>query len=1574
MTAVVTWVRCALLILVMLVPGWAHAWKMEAGTLDLPQTTNVNSLFSFSFKQTYASPPIVVALPTDDGPNASALRITNVTATGFQMAQVEPFSEDGPHTNMTVSYVAVEPGSHTLPDGTSLEAGMLSSRPAIGGDFVQFNGRGTTAWGRHTFASGFTGQPMVLGEIQTLNNETNAIPDESSNPWLTTVFNDVNSIGFDYALERSELYDSRAGNSSNYFFNPLSRPETIGYIAFENTSGSAFRTVGNVNVIFEARTVSNVVRGWDDGCRSINFSSGFSSAPVALASKISRREADGGWLRQCSVSSASLSLVIDEDDAQDRERSHVSEDTSLLAFSQAFTYDSEARPPVAEPLMLESRSVTVQPGVATSVNFEQVYPSPPAVFVLGDDNNPEPSAVRIRNVTNQGFEVFPAEPPLALIYPPAADQPTTIHYLAVTYGQHQFPDGTRLEVGQLPLQTDPLLNLLGPNWSRLNFLTTFSNTPAVISHIQTTANETSAPADRSNPWFTVAQDQLGPSGVDLALDRAETISISISSPETVAYLAIEQGVISDFVDNDGQIISAEAQVTADQIRGTVNCNSINFLQSYPAPPRVIGSQATRDGGDGGWLRRCSVGTASVDLKIEEDWAIDRDLRHTTERASFLAFSENFAADFSLRAIYGLEGPSWQGSPGEVRELRGTGLDGRGVNNPSAEPAKVCYGATLSGGSYIDIPHNSELSVDEEFTVMAWINIGTLPSSGNLKTIVSKDENYEYHVNSNGELFWWWNTSTGATRSFTSGYRLPTNTWVHTAITYSRRDGEQRIVVDGVARARQNYSGESLSLNTDPFQIGADQGYGGREFEGQIDEVRLYGRALSDAAILREANRSRPCAQVLDHFRITVPATGSVCAPIDVEIQAEDAGDNPLVGYQGTVSLSTSTDHGNWQKVMAGGPLTPDPDTDDDGQARYQFDPADNGAVTLGLANSRADRLTITAQDTSGGQSGVSSVVEFRENALVVSLADSFGADVIAGRPHSLEAEVLRRDPISGECGRVEAYDGPIDLRAWLDRQGDDPGGAAPDLNGGAGSVTLPSSRPGVTNLTVDFTQGLAQLQLSPSDVGHYALELEDSESGLILDENDAPRTIAGTSAALSVRPFGFAVTVAGNPAATGSAGTAFVAAGRFFDIGVRAVQYDSADDSDFDGQPDGHNDNTADKTVALATNNATLSDNATVVSFDDSVVLSGYLIAGPPGPPDPADPGLAGLSGVSGFSGGSVSGTARYNEVGVIEVAAAFSSAYLGRSIDLVGDSGPVGRFHPEHFSLEGQMDGVLAAQCNGFTYTGQSFGYATAPEFTIAARAYNGGGPGLGSITRNYRDDWQKLALADISRNDPTADSIQTGLDGSLLAVATSPDTATLTPLGNGSLVYRPGADSFLYTRNGNARIAPFDAALEVSVTSVQDSDSVALSAADLPVLLPATGTSIRYGRLALENAYGPETMALQIPFEAQIWNGSRFTRHTDENCWAYNTADAVVTDTPPNTTVNAKSGTMTNGIAESDEELLLTSPSAGNTGSVMVEYPVPVYWQDDYDGDGTNENPSAIATFGVYRGHDRVIYWQER
>ena len=61
----------------------------------------------------------------------------------------------------------------------------------------------------------------------------------------------------------------------------------------------------------------------------------------------------------------------------------------------------------------------------------------------------------------------------------------------------------------------------------------------------------------------------------------------------------------------------------------------------------------------------------------------------------------------------------------------------------------------------------------------------------------------------------------------------------------------------------------------------------------------------------------------------------------------------------------------------------------------------------------------------------------------------------------------------------------------------------------------------------------------------------------------------------------------------------------------------------------------------------------------------------------------------------------------------------------------------------------------------------------------------------------------------------------------------------------------------------------------------------------------------------------------------------------------------------------------------LELVAPGADKTGDVTVTYPVPRWLQDDYNLDGTltdPESPASLATFGVYRGHDRVIYWREK
>ncbi|MEI8641097.1 hypothetical protein P4S68_08185 [Pseudoalteromonas sp. Hal099] len=54
------------------------------------------------------------------------------------------------------------------------------------------------------------------------------------------------------------------------------------------------------------------VDGWNDGCNYFNFNNNFGEAPLVVASKNSRLEEDGGWLRSCNLRADRLGLVVDE--------------------------------------------------------------------------------------------------------------------------------------------------------------------------------------------------------------------------------------------------------------------------------------------------------------------------------------------------------------------------------------------------------------------------------------------------------------------------------------------------------------------------------------------------------------------------------------------------------------------------------------------------------------------------------------------------------------------------------------------------------------------------------------------------------------------------------------------------------------------------------------------------------------------------------------------------------------------------------------------------------------------------------------------------------------------------------------------------------------------------------------------------------------------------------------------------------------------------------------------------------------------------------------------------------------
>jgi hypothetical protein len=156
------------------------------------------------------------------------------------------------------------------------------------------------------------------------------------------------------------------------------------------------------------------------------------------------------------------------------------------------------------------------------------------------------------------------------------------------------------------------------------------------------------------------------------------------------------------------------------------------------------------------------------------------------------------------------------------------------------------------GGFVEVPHADILTVDEEVTVMAWINAERHdgPGGSGYQGILAKgnaQRSYSLYITAGGVLHF----STGGigTSSLTP---LPLDEWVHVAavvvggghIYYL--NGE----VDGVSGAGISLPGLS---DTETVVVGKTH-EGAREFQGAIDEVRIWNRALGADEIIDEMNR------------------------------------------------------------------------------------------------------------------------------------------------------------------------------------------------------------------------------------------------------------------------------------------------------------------------------------------------------------------------------------------------------------------------------------------------------------------------------------------------------------------------------------------------------------------------------------------------------------------------------------------------------------------------------------------------------------------------------------------------
>lgn len=662
---------------------------------------------------------------------------------------------------------------------------------------------------------------------------------------------------------------------------------------------------------------------------------------------------------------------------------------------------------------------------------------------------------------------------------------------------------------------------------------------------------------------------------------------------------------------------------------------------------------------------------------------------------------------------------------------------------------------------------------------------------------------------------------------------------------------------------------------------------------------------------------------LDHIEIIHTGFGLTCQPSEVILRAcLNADCSAEYTDEVTLNLTPNGWPNDNEVTFSGGSTT------------VPFARTTAGDVTLGVASSipTARPFSQTECIRAGvGPAPDQCTLSFADTGLAFNLPN-----LIANRPETdIVLAAVETEPGTGQC--IPAFANVTrPVQFWSTYI--DPDATARPISWPVAVNTNPVGQSEASATTLDLAfddQGEARIEIHYPDAGLMQLDARylgsdaRGDEGLVMPGNDQ----------FVSRPVGFVlIPEDACPLVTADC-TNTRTAGTDFNVRIEAKAWESDTDTDF-------------------------TDNPPTPNYRQSAIaLSHRLI-------EPAA-GVAGDLALTQYnhaaaSDGATEITQRLSEVGIFEIDME-PPPYFGEDLGQ-HSSTLTARMIPADFALT-VSSGALAPYCSlvtPFAYMGQALSWQLAPSLEIEAiNAQN-------QRTLNYTlAGFNKLGVNDLVRIEPSIDHSALDALGDPFPLNANLDPGNLVVMEPGLQRYQFALnDAFTYLKTVNSRVAPFTPDIRISLASLTDGDSVASSA--LPQsLIPVNNFDVRYGRLSLENAFGPETRSLNVPFRLEYYDGSNFVLNAAASCWAYNTNAATLA--PALTTIDGRSAVVNGGLPPVGEGMVLNAPGLDNTGDTTLTWPVPIWLQDDSLGDGLLNLPSALITFGVYRGHDRLIYWRE-
>ena len=305
-------------------------------------------------------------------------------------------------------------------------------------------------------------------------------------------------------------------------------------------------------------------------------------------------------------------------------------------------------------LPLEAGEIEVD-GQWKTVLFDKPFDVPVVIANVLSYSGQDPAVIRIRNVTQNGFDVRVQE----WDYLDGNHPNEKVNYVVVESGTYELPGGTRVEAGRFTASAVS-------SFAAVPFKHSFGTVPVVMTAI-TTANEGDA--------VTMRLRNISTTKFDYRIQEQEANSQQHVSEEA-GYVAWEPsaGSVDDLVFEIGR--------TSNSVTHTFQ--ALNFYEPFTGPPVFVADMQTTDGGDTAAVRCQNKQADGIEAKVEEEKSRDTEINHTTEVIGYMVFgAQNLRQDDGFRPRDTL-----------VKEAEAAVLYG---------DFEIGSDAAASGGRYVHVP-------------------------------------------------------------------------------------------------------------------------------------------------------------------------------------------------------------------------------------------------------------------------------------------------------------------------------------------------------------------------------------------------------------------------------------------------------------------------------------------------------------------------------------------------------------------------------------------------------------------------------------------------------------------------------------------------------------------------------------------------------------------------------------------------------------------------------------------------------------------------------------------------------